>query len=113
MRNVINRALNLLLYLALCFMAGTGVVMWLRLPPRQGRRHGAGPPTVLGLDRHDWGEWHFYCGAAFLLLILMHLVMNWTWLRKIAAGKGKAWRLWGGLALGAGIVLFFVFVPVR
>lgn len=113
MKNWINRVLNLLLYLALCFMVGTGIVMWFRLPSQQGRRHGAGPPEILGMDRHEWGNWHFYFGAAFSVLILAHLVMNWTWLRKIAAGRGRQWRLWAGLALGAAIIVFFSVVPVR
>lgn len=115
MKNRINRVLNLLAYLSLCFMAGTGLMMWFRLPPRQGRLTGGHHgefPTIFGLDRHDWGQWHFYIAVAFLLVIVAHLVMNRVWLCKIAGCK-RTWPLWTGLALGLAIVLLFILAPVR
>ena len=109
-RNPINRVLNLALYLIFCFMIGTGLVMWLRLPPMQGRHDGHGAGTLLGLTRHGWGDWHLYAGLAFVVLCAMHLAMNWAWMMKIAASK-HAWRFLLGLLVGAGIVAFFLIVP--
>lgn len=107
--NTIHRGLNLLLYLLLCAMAGTGVLLAFRLPP--GSRGGAGW-SVWGWTRHDWGDLHGWLGLAFLALVLVHLVLHWAWLRKIAAAKG-VWRLWAGLAVGALIVSLGFLLPVQ
>ncbi len=109
MKNLINRVLNLLLYLSLCFMVGTGLMLYLRLPARS---RGGGGFSALGMDRHEWGDWHFYVALSFFTLCLVHLYMNWTWLVKIAASK-HLWRLWVGLAVGAAIILFFLLIPVE
>lgn len=108
--NPINRVLNLALYLVLCFMIGTGLVMWLRLPPGHGRRRETGHEALLGLTRHEWGDWHLYAGLAFLALSVLHLAMNRTWLMKIAA-RTRASRILIGLLVGAAIVAFFLLVP--
>jgi cytochrome b561 len=114
-RNPVNRVLNLALYLILCFMIGTGWVMWQRLPRGSGHgggRRGGEAADLLGLTRHDWGDWHLYAGITMLALSALHLLLNWTWLVKIAASK-HAWRLWGGLGAGAAIVAFFVLAPMK
>jgi len=128
-KNTINRVLNLGLYLAMCFLVGTGVLMWLRLPPgsshvgrrgdgggvghrhgRSGGGEGEGPLTVLGMDRHDWGDLHLYTGLVFLVIGVAHLWFNRVWLKKIAASN-KAWRLWAGLAAGAAIGVLPLVLP--
>ena len=117
-RNPINRVLNLALYLLSCFMVGTGLIMWLRLPPGSGGRHRGGrgehagetAHAVLGMSRHEWGDWHLYAGLALIGITALHLLMNWTWMRKIAGGE-HAWRLWLGLAAGVGIVALLALAP--
>ena len=116
-KNPINKWLNLGLYLVVCFLFGTGIVMWLRLPPGQGRRHrggrgdGEGPRELLGLDRHEWGDWHTYAALALVALTVVHLAMNWAWMMKIAGGRHR-WRLIAGLAAGAVIIGFFALYPL-
>lgn len=111
-RNPINRVLNLALYILSCGMVGTGLLLWIRLPPGSAHRRqgGSGAETILGLTRHGWGDWHLYTGLALIALGILHLLMNWTWMRKIAAGA-HAWKLWAGLAAGAAIIVFFMLVP--
>lgn len=118
-RTPVNRALNLALYLVLCFMIGTGWVMWQRLPRGSGGGGGGGggrraveAPSLLGLTRHEWGDWHLYAGITMLVLSVLHLLLNWTWLVKIAASR-HAWRLWAGLLAGAAIVAFLVLAPMK
>lgn len=109
-----HRVLNLLLYLSFCFMAGTGLLLWIALPPMARRRRRAGEDVeteFLSLSRHEWGDLHLYVGLAFIAMIALHLVLNWTWLTKIAGGKHR-WRLWGGLAVGGAILAFFTIGPL-
>jgi hypothetical protein len=78
----------------LLLLATTGAVMRWVLPPgsggRQGQgfRGGRGPgpggeqvKQLLGLGRHDWGDIHFILALVFLGLILVHLVLHWTWIK--------------------------------
>jgi len=89
-----NRVLNLLLWLACCALAGTGLLLACRLPP--GSRGGGGL-TALGMNRHAWGDWHTGIALACLLLVAAHLALHAKWLWKIAAER----RI-GLLILGAG-----------
>jgi len=96
-RNTYNKILNAMLFLNLLAMIFTGVIIKWVLPPGTGGLHrhetaGEGwgrlmkevfdpPPEVWGLRRHDWGQVHFYLAAAFITLLVLHLVLNWTWIR--------------------------------
>ena len=108
MKNLIHRVLNLLLYIAFCAMVGTGLLMAYRLPP--GSRGGRGL-TVLGMDRHEWGDVHLWISYIVIAAVIAHLGMNWTWLKKIAASM-KPLRLLGGLVVGIIIVVVLLVLPV-
>jgi uncharacterized BrkB/YihY/UPF0761 family membrane protein len=104
----LNRALNLLLYLNFCILSGTGLLLWLRLPHRQG---GPTRPEAFGLGRHEWGDLHSWLSVLFIALIVAHLVLHWKWLRTVAAKQHPA-LLWGGLMAGLAILLAFLLVPI-
>ena len=108
MKNLIHRVLNLLLYIAFCAMVGTGLLMAYRLPP--GSRGGRGL-TVLGMDRHEWGDVHLWISYIVVAAVIAHLGMNWTWLKKIAASM-KPLRLLGGLLVGIVIIVVLLVLPV-
>ena len=109
MKNLIHRILNLLLYLAFCAMVGTGLLMAYRLPP--GSRAGSGL-TVLGMDRHEWGDIHLWISYIVIAAVIAHLGMNWTWLKKIAASM-KPLRLLGGLLVGIAMIVVLILLPVN
>lgn len=35
----------------------------------------------LGLHRHDWGDIHFYLSIAFTLLLIIHFLFSWKWIK--------------------------------
>ncbi|XHR31217.1 MAG: DUF4405 domain-containing protein [Chthoniobacteraceae bacterium] len=109
MKILLRRLLNLLLYLSFCTMAGTGLLMAFRLIP--GSRGGRGL-TVLGWTRHEWGDLHTWVSYAFIALVVLHLLINWAWLTKVA-GKGRLWPLVIGLAAGITIIAVFLLLPVK
>jgi len=37
--------------------------------------------SLLGLGRHDWGDIHFVLALVFIGLILLHLILHWTWIK--------------------------------
>lgn len=119
-KNPVHRVLNLSLYLLLSFLIGTGLVLWVRLPPGSARAHAGGGGggggrggalEIMGMSRHAWGDVHLYAGLAFVAIGLAHLWLNRVWLAKVAASN-HAWRVWAGLAGGVAIVLLLVVWPI-
>jgi len=109
LKNPLMRAVNLLLYLSFCGLIGTGVLLTWKLVP--GSRGGGGL-EVLEMNRHEWGDIHFWLGATMVATTVAHLLLNWQWLKKIAS-SGKLWRLALGLLLGLMIIFGIYFLPVR
>lgn len=35
----------------------------------------------LGLDRHGWGDIHFYAAILFLITLILHLYFHWAWIK--------------------------------
>jgi hypothetical protein len=89
-------------------MAGTGLLLALRLPP--GSRGGSGL-TAAGLSRHDWGDMHTWLSYAFICLIVVHVWLHWRWLWQVAARK-RRWPLLLGLGLGLSLTLALALQPV-
>lgn len=47
----------------------------------------------LGLHRHQWGDIHLYLSLVFVGLIIIHLMLAWSWIRGKAQGLFKTrWR---------------------
>ncbi len=103
-RTTAARVTNLLLLLGFCGLAGTGLLLVFRLPP--GSRGGRGL-DVLGWDRHAWGDLHFYVACGVVALLVVHLLLHLTWLKKVA-GHGR-WRL---VLLGVGLGIALVVAPL-
>jgi len=102
-----------LLFICMAGIAFIGFLMGLVL---------AEGPTVreidkyfLGLHRHQWGDMHFYLSIAFVVLIIIHLILSWSWIR------GKTRQLfkkrWGSALILTAIIpvlvifLFWYFSP--
>lgn len=107
-RNTINRILNFVLYINFCLMVGTGYILAFRLPP--GSRGGK-DMSMMGFDRHDWGDFHWYLSIVFLILIVVHLAVHWKWLVQVAGNKQKRPMLIG-VAFGFLLILFLAIYPV-
>lgn len=76
-RTGLNVLIDSAAFLLLLAVASTGAIMQYALPRRSG---GA---TLLGLDRHDWGDLHFAIAFTFLLVLAVHLTMHWQWIRTV------------------------------
>lgn len=101
-------AVDLLGFLLLILVTLTGGIIKWHLPPGsghggyghgpghglgQGFGHGAGhghdigpgdaagPKLLWGMDRHDWGDIHFWLSVAFLVVMAVHLYQHRYWLR--------------------------------
>jgi len=108
LKNPLMRVVNLLLYLSFCGLVGTGALITWKLVP--GSRGGGGL-TALNLSRHQWGDIHFWLGVTMLASSVVHLLLNWQWLKKIAS-SGHFSRLVTGLGLGLLIIFGIYWLPV-
>jgi hypothetical protein len=75
-RNVVNFVIDSFTLLAMLAMVATGLLMRFVLPP--GSRGGRGL-GLWGLTRHDWGDVHFWLSVALGGLLVIHLLLHWTW----------------------------------
>jgi hypothetical protein len=102
-----KKVIDLALYLVACTLAGTGLLLAYRLPHGEGH---VGRILFLSYDRHEWGEIHTWFAYVAIFLAVVHLLLNWQWLVKVAASK-QVWRLAVGLLTGLVLVGVFVFFP--
>ncbi|GHC08407.1 DUF4405 domain-containing protein [Cerasicoccus arenae] len=109
MKLIVRRIINLLLWLNVCFLGGTGALLYWRLPPGSRGGHGL---SLWGLTRHEWGDFHAIAGLIFAALIFTHLYLAWAWLKNAAAGK-RLWPILAGLAIGLAIPATFILTPVQ
>ncbi|HDJ22934.1 MAG TPA: DUF4405 domain-containing protein [Candidatus Aminicenantes bacterium] len=48
----------------------------------------------LGLHRHQWGNIHFYLSIVFVSLVIVHLILSWSWIKgKARQLFKKAWKI--------------------
>ena len=33
------------------------------------------------MTRHEWGSIHFYMAVVFVVLMIVHIVLHWTWIK--------------------------------
>jgi Domain of unknown function (DUF4405) len=104
-----KRVLDLMLYLVGCTLTGKGLLLAYRLPHGQGH---IGRILFLGYDRHEWGDIHTWLAYMIILLAVVHLLLNWQWLVKVAASK-HPWRLAVDILAGLSIVGAFLLFPIE
>jgi hypothetical protein len=92
------KAINYALFLVFCGVAGTGLALEYHL--ESGGRGGA---LVAGLRKNQWEEIHLYLGLGLLVLSLVHLFINWSWVVKVATQQRRVVRV---LTLGLGVLIF-------
>ncbi len=88
-RVTVNFIVDLVSFLTLLGLVTTGTILEWVLPPGsgglgqelhggQGREH---IKEFLGLNRHGWGHVHLWLGVIFVVLMVVHLVLHWSWLK--------------------------------
>ena len=100
-RVLLNAVADLILALVMLGVLVTGLVMRWVLPPGSQRTH-----ALWGMDRHGWGDLHFWLAAAAVLIVLVHVALHWQWVVSTvrrwvlglgAAGATQRVRAWTGV----------------
>ncbi len=83
-RPTVNLSVDAAAFAAFVLLTSTGVLLRYVLPPGSGHR------TILwGLDRHDWGQIHFWISMAFLACLAIHLVLHRRWIASMTRGRPR------------------------
>lgn len=97
-----------LLFLCIVGIAFIGFLMGLFIP--KGPTAPESAKYFLGLHRHQWGNIHFYLSITFTVLVIIHLILSWKWI------KAKARQIFKGrwdtaliLTAIASILVLFLF----
>jgi hypothetical protein len=94
-KSVLLSLVNAALYLVTCALVGAGLLLELRMDEEDGA------VRLLGMGRDDWGEIHIVIAIAFLALTVLHLLLNWAWIKAVVV-KAK-WAL-PMLVAGLGLI---------
>ena len=94
-KHILKYLVDALLFIDMCSIAAIGLLMAFVIP--SGQRAG-GEKYFLWLHRHDWGDIHLYLSVFLLVLLILHLWLNWTWITASTRTLfGDQWKkiLWG------------------
>ncbi len=69
---------DVVLFVCLTGMAVIGGLLGLVIP--KGSAAAEGSKYFLGLHRHQWGNLHAYLSVVFVVLIVIHIILNWKWI---------------------------------
>ena len=100
---------DIAMFVAMCFLAGTGLLFQYRLVP--GFMGGRGL-TVLGLSRHEWVTYHLWTAYLLLALVLVHMALNFAFIKNVIAEK-RTWIVIGFGLAGLAIIFGFLFLPLK
>jgi hypothetical protein len=107
-RTGLKYLVDTLMFLCILGVAGIGFMMGYAIP--EGPGGGGGSKFFLGIHRHQWGNIHLYLSLAFTALLVVHLVLSWSWIKgKARSLFGKAWKAALGLTLLAALLVPFLF----
>lgn len=83
------RIINYVLLCGSTFLFGTGLALAYRLPRGRGGRG----LEMLGMTRQEWGDLHLYAGILMGLLVLVHLALHWSWVKRatLSITSGFGW----------------------
>ena len=88
-RSTLNFVIDLLGFMVLLDLACTGFIIRYILPPGTGGRgqalHGGQGgehiEQLWSMTRHEWGDIHFYLAVLFVILMTVHLILHWSWVK--------------------------------
>jgi hypothetical protein len=73
-------------FVLLSCIVGTGVIIKYILKPGsgggwRGGRGGGNIETFLSLRRHEWGSVHFWLALIFVVIIVIHILLHYEWIK--------------------------------
>jgi len=83
---ILNAFINIASALSLLCVAISGLILFFFLPSGEGFRGGrnlAFRTNFWALSKHSWVNIHNIAGIILIILILIHLIMHWQWIKNM------------------------------
>ena len=96
--------------LFVCFLGIVLIGLLLGLVIPKGPAVAESSKYFLGLHRHQWGNIHFYLALTFISLVIIHLILSWSWIKGKASQLFKRtwpWALVTTVVIGLLVVVAF------
>ena len=90
-RTAVNFFVDAAAFAAFVLLTATGLIERYLLPPGTGRFR-----ALWGMNRHEWGEVHFWIAVVVAAVLALHLVLHWKWIVGVLRGRspeGSGWRV--------------------
>ena len=111
-RTALKYLVDVLLLIEMCSISVVGILLGFVIP------RGPVPDRdkfFLGLHRHEWGTIHLYLSLVLLVLLVIHIWLNWRWVTQVSQRlfEGR-WRQTLALIAAAWIVVLALgWLPMR
>lgn len=73
--------IDVLLFIDMCSISVVGILLGFVIP--KGRAPD-GDKFFLGLHRHEWGSIHLFLSLLLLVLLVIHIWLNWRWVVQVS-----------------------------
>jgi hypothetical protein len=103
--------IDTLLFLCTVGIVVIGVLLGFVIP--EGSLGAGQSKYFLGVHRHQWGHIHLWLSLTFTVLLIIHVVLAWGWIKGKAKGLfGRVWKAALGLTVLAALIVPLVFWAV-
>jgi hypothetical protein len=100
-RSTTNFVVDAVAFVAIMLLGATGALIRYILPPGSGHFS-----QLWGMDRHQWGQIHFWIAVVLLCTVVLHLFLHWQWIVGMVRGRsGSRSAIRVGLAIVGVLVL--------
>jgi hypothetical protein len=99
-----NYVVDTLALVAMVVLAVTGFMIRYKLPPGTSRYL-----ALWGMNRHEWGNIHFWSGVVLLVLLALHVILHWDWIVIMTRGPSSEKAR---LRVGVALVVVFALVAI-
>lgn len=96
--------IDVLAFICFILLVSTGILMEYLLPPGSGRGM-----MIWGMDRHAWGDIHFWVAVVFFSILVIHLFLHWQFIVRLI--KGRAPERWN-LRTALGVVALLALIAI-
>ncbi len=83
-RTATNFFVDVLAFCAFVLLTTTGLIERYLLPPGTGRFQ-----SLWGLDRHQWGNVHYWVALVLMAALALHILLHWKWIVCVVRGRQR------------------------
>lgn len=77
-KQTLKYVIDMMLFVEICAISILGLLLGFVIPG--GEVGGRAGKYFLGLHRHEWGSIHLYLAIVLLMLLAIHIWLNWGWI---------------------------------